>query len=266
MIKKLKQTLRRFAVPEDSPRAFLARGREPQIKRLVVCAGDSITHGVMGGDYVALLQQALTPDGYGFVNAGINGDLAYNVDRRLDKIIACQPDVVTLLVGTNDVNATLGGKVEALYRDKKQIPVTPTRDWYVEQVRSILQRLQAGGVEHIAVLSLPMLGEDTDSDLNARILQYNVVLRSLCEELGVSYLPLHETLMKLLPAGHRPPRYQGSQAPAFKALARHYLLGQGWDHISRKQGFYLVTDHIHLNDRAAAVIRDLIMNYLRGLE
>ena len=68
-----------WRTPRDSPAAFLRRGRAPATRTLVVCAGDSITHGVMSADYLAPLRAQLGRDGYAFVNAGINGNLAWNV-------------------------------------------------------------------------------------------------------------------------------------------------------------------------------------------
>ncbi|MGY4857374.1 SGNH/GDSL hydrolase family protein [Cryobacterium sp. AP23] len=87
------------------PDAFLAWGRHRQTDTVVVCAGDSITHGFMSASCLSLLQDRLGADGYEFVNAGINSDLAWNLLQRLDAIIACQLEVVTILIGTNDVAA-----------------------------------------------------------------------------------------------------------------------------------------------------------------
>ena len=59
--------------------AFLRAGRRPQAKRLVVCAGDSITRGQSSANWVDILQRRFAAAGYQFVNAGIDGDPAWNV-------------------------------------------------------------------------------------------------------------------------------------------------------------------------------------------
>ena len=75
---------------------------------MVVCIGDSITHGRVSHNYVDLLAGRFRDGNVVFVNAGINSELAWNVVQRLDAVIACKPDVVTVLsYGTNDANATL---------------------------------------------------------------------------------------------------------------------------------------------------------------
>ena len=40
------------------------------------------------------------------------------------------------------------------------------------------------------------------------------------------------------------------------------LLREDWDTISAKQGFRLLTDHVHLNTTAAAVAADLLYDAL----
>jgi hypothetical protein len=43
-----------------------------------------------------------------------------------------------------------------------------------------------------------------------------------------------------------------------RAILSHHILRRSWDDISGRNGLAVLTDHIHLNDRAAAVVADLI--------
>ena len=251
-----------WRVPPHGPSAFLRRGRAPATRLLVVCAGDSITHGVMSADFLSLLRGRLGGDGCEFVNAGINGNLAWNVLQRLDAVIACRPDAVTLLVGTNDVLATLGPAWETTYRRQQHIPVTPTLDWYRENVAAILARLGAETGARVAVLDLPPLGEDLGSEINGRIGEYNDALREVAGDAGVRVLPLHDRLVALLPDGHTPPPFEGRRDLMGSALARRLVLRRSWDEISEAHGLALQTDHVHLNDRAAVVVAELIEGWL----
>ncbi len=74
---------------------------------LVVCLGASIVRGLFGTNFGDLLSQRMSKDGFRFVNAGVGGDLAYDVLAHLDSVITRQPDYVVILVGTNDVTTTL---------------------------------------------------------------------------------------------------------------------------------------------------------------
>ncbi len=88
--------------------------RETARVRTVVCVGDSNVCGQVSVSFVDLLRQRLSDDGFHFINAGINGDLAHNVLLRLDAVVARQPDSVVILVGSNDVNATLDPGVSSV--------------------------------------------------------------------------------------------------------------------------------------------------------
>jgi acyl-CoA thioesterase-1 len=256
------RTLAPWRVPTDDPLAFLRRGRAPTTRTLVVCAGDSITHGVMSADYLALLRSRLGGRGYEFVNAGVNGNLAWNVLQRLDDIVACRPDAVTLLVGTNDVLGTLGPSWETTYRRQQHIGETPTLAWYVDNVRGIIDRLRAETGARLAILDLPPLGEDLASEINDRVGDYNAGLREVAAAAGVPVLPLHDRLVALLPEGHTPPPFEGRRDLMGSALVRRLVLRRSWNEVSEAHGLALLTDDVHLNDRAAAVVAELVEGWL----
>ena len=247
----------------DTPTAFLrAGGRGSATKTLVVCAGDSITQGSASANYVDLLKQRWTPRGFAFVNAGVNGNLAWNVLRRLDEIMACRPDVVTLLIGTNDVNATFNDTWRATYRKEQSLPRDPDLGWYRENVGSILDRISRESSARVIVLEIPMLGEDLGSLMNHRVDDYNNVLRTLAAEHGAPCLPLHDRLASLLPTDSAAPAYRGDRMFIARSILGHLALRRSWNEVSRRNGLTLLTDHIHLNDRAAAVVADLISESL----
>lgn len=253
-------------LPKNNPQEFLDSGRVGSAKATVVCAGDSLTHGQISSDYVALLRDSFAAKGYDFMNAGINGDMSANLLQRIDQIIACGPDAVLILIGSNDINATLNEKTEATYRKSKQLTVKPTLEWSSSNIEKILTALQAAGIGNIAIFSIPMLGEDLDSALNRRARQYNSRLRELAEKYGVTYLPLYEELVAGLPANHHPKGYEGKMRPILAAALKRLLLKQSWQRISDSQGLYYLTDFIHLNERATAIIKRLAENYLAKLD
>ena len=122
------------------PRRFRRRHARPT-NVVVVCAGDSITNGLMSANYVSVLQHDLGRS-YDVVNAGVNGELAWNLLQRLDDIIACQPDVVTVLIGTNDAAAHIDESWQADYVKRQHLPQQPTLDWYEESLERIVTRFE----------------------------------------------------------------------------------------------------------------------------
>ena len=74
-------------LPLNSPVNFLEDSTQDNNQKTVGCVGNSITHGQVSYNYVNILSERLSDNSYQFVNAGINGNLAYNVVKRLGKII-----------------------------------------------------------------------------------------------------------------------------------------------------------------------------------
>lgn len=234
----------------------------PRTQRVVACVGDSITQGLVSANYVDMLRSEYSPAGFRFINAGRNNDLAHSVLKRIDAVVACQPDYVTLLVGTNDVNARFSRRWEWIYRLQGRLPVRPSLAWYCESVEGILGELKARTEAQLVVLDLPMLGEDLDSTTNRRINDYNRALHEVTSRQGVACLPLHDRLLALLPSQSHAPPYRGRVRNVISASFERIILGRSWDEISRRRGLALLTDQTHLNDVAAGVVAELIGGFI----
>ena len=242
-----------------------AEGAQPARRRpLVVCAGDSITHGVVSVNYVEMLERRLP--GWDFSNAGVNSELAYNLVSRLDPIIALDPDVVTVLIGSNDVNATLGLRSFLGYYALHRLPEAPNMLFFQENLTLIARRLKAETHARVAFLSIPPIGEDDRHYVFLRTEEYARVVAEVAEAEGISYLPLRERLVAYLktePKGSTIPFARFAQAQN-NSVRSHILLGKTFDEISAANGFHLLVDGIHLNTRGASVIADLVEEFIRS--
>jgi lysophospholipase L1-like esterase len=234
-------------------------------KRLVACVGASIVHGNVSFNFVNLLKDRLEPKGFELVNAGVNGDLAWNVLKRLDSIIKLQPNYVIILVGTNDVIATTSRGAEITYKLTKRPPKKPTLDFYRESLESIVSDLQKRTNAKIALSSLPVLGEDLSSEPNQKIAKYNNAIRETTEKYGLTYLPVNESQVELLHS------LQKKRGRAFKggglmtrAILRHRFLGQSLDEISERNGLLLTIECIHMNTGGGTIIADQIEAFLNS--
>jgi lysophospholipase L1-like esterase len=252
-------------LPSNNPGSFLSRGGAERKGAVVVCAGDSITHGRVSINYVDILSYRLSSRGFTLVNAGINSHLAYNLGLRLDEIIRCRPDVVTILIGTNDANATLSDSALQRYLAEMRLPRKPDSAWFRSNLASICSRLKAGTRARIALLSIPPMGEEPDSDAYLRAIEYSRIIKEVAAEQRVDYLPLSEEMTLRVEARGRKPAVEFRGDPEFAmygVLARHYLLRQSYDEISESNGFLYLTDLLHLNTRGATLVADLIERYV----
>jgi lysophospholipase L1-like esterase len=161
-------------------------------KYVVVCLGGSMVRGQVSYNFVNLLDQRMTEDGFQFINAGIAGDQAYNVLMRLDSVINYRPDFVTILVGTNDVTATLSPTLARISRLTRKFPEPPSAKFYQYNMLRIIDMLKDKTTAKIAIISLPVLGEDLESTPNQRIKEYNALLKEIADEKQVSYLLVYE--------------------------------------------------------------------------
>ncbi len=235
-------------------------------KQIIVCAGDSITHGNTGANYVDRLAETFAREPWQWVNAGRNADLTYTLLARLDEIIQLQPDVITVLIGTNDVNATMSQARLAEYRQIGKIArdVTPDFEQFQANYRQLTARLKTETNARIALASLPIMGEDLTHPANQRTDQYSLFIRQLCDENGFNYLPVREAMKTYLAQfpTERKHTYEQARTLLTISVARHYVLGHSWDRICTDHGNVLTQDMLHVNTAGATIIADIVGQFL----
>jgi lysophospholipase L1-like esterase len=249
------------SVHETTGRCIVKQARP----RSVVCIGDSLVRGQVSVDFVGILRDRLADAGFHFFNAGVNGDLAYNVLTRLGVVTARQPDYAIVLVGTNDVNATLTPRIQTAYRMWKRLPEMPTPEWYRANMLQIVRLLKEKTSARIAITSPPVLGEDLASPANERIRRYSAILLTIAMQEGITYLPVHERheeyLRRINAIPGRP--HDANSLLMWTSLLRHYVLGHDFEAIATRNGFVLTTEGLHLNRQGAAIVADVVETFLR---
>jgi acyl-CoA thioesterase I len=241
------------------PRRCAAR---PSGRPVLVCAGDSITHGAMSANWVSQVASSAASVA-DTVNAGVNGNLAWNLLSRLDEIIACRPSVVTVLIGTNDALAHISDAWSDGYMKGQRLPQRPTAQWYEANLQRIVERLQSETSAAIALMSLPPLGDEAEGRWHDLIAPYNAIIHAVAARAGVPVLPVHEDVSELIT--HRPPvPWDGTKKLMGRAVVRRFLLRRSWDVIARQHGFSTTTDAVHLNERAGARIAALVEQFARS--
>ncbi|MGW0516132.1 SGNH/GDSL hydrolase family protein [Crossiella sp. NPDC003009] len=208
--------------PVNSPAAYLENPRHPA--QVLVAAGSSSTKATLSADWPAALRTRLGP-ATEVINAGANGDTT----------------AVTLLIGGNDA--------------RNQVPLETFR----ANLTQILTRLKPAKT---AIFSLPPQGEDLTSQANQSLTAYNQTIKDLAAAHHATYLPLNEELTTILRT-HPPSSAQDFTFLDTLGIAiQRYLLGRTWNEISTANGLHLLTDNLHLNDRAGEVVTALVTTWL----
>ena len=227
----------------------------------VVVAGASIVRGRASVDFVQMLREDF-PDRV-FVNAGVNGNVAWELLQRLDHIIACRPSQVVILVGTNDVQATLTPDATRATREAKDLPEDPSLGWYASCLSEIVERLQDAGTS-VALCSLPPLGQDLDAPVNVVVREANAEIARVCSRHGAAYLPVYERLSELLASQRATvgPAWTGSWLPGVRSLMEHFVLKRSYDDIALSAGWVLSPDGVHMDSTGAGIIAETIAQWL----
>ena len=195
-----------------------------QIK--IVCLGDSITKGRFSYNWVKQLSDEFKGKNIRFFNLGKNRELAFNALNRVDKIIPIQPDYIIILLGTNDVFATLRKENTKRYIRLEKLPRQPTIEWYVENIGKIINHLKTNTSAKIAIITLPIIGEDLNNIANKTVDKYNTELTNLSKQNELGCLDMNQKMIEFLDQLDpiNPVPLQNYRSLILKSIWRKYFL------------------------------------------
>jgi acyl-CoA thioesterase-1 len=219
---------------------------------IFVSAGDSITRAIFSSDYLSILKEKLSDNRYKFVNAGQNGDRSEDLLKRIEKdVLACDPHFITILIGANDA--------------RQDVDLNQALGAYRRMIEDIILKVRKHTTIPVALISLAPLGENPQSSKNKAVGAYNAILKDIAAKQDLGYLPFFEKLTTII--SNKSPldtsEFKLSLATALlKAAFQKFILRKGWNAIAESNGFSILTDGIHLNDKAGNILADLILEWL----
>ena len=204
-------------------------------KKIIACIGDSLTHGNIGQSWVDYLREEFPNDI--FLNEGINGNTAWQVIQRLDPILQCQPDLIILLIGTNDALGSFDINSGLRYKKNNELPEVPTLEKYKEHLNELIEKI--GIQSKIAICTLPPIGENVNSEVNKHVNLFNDYIKLIANQKKLSLLPVSDALWSDIQSRTYPSKleYNPKVIPLFRrifgGIFHHYIFKKSWKRLTQ---------------------------------
>ena len=233
-------------------------------KKIVACIGDSLTHGNVGQSWVDYLRLEFKDTI--FLNEGINANTSWQVLQRLEPILECKPDVIILMIGTNDALGSFDVNSGLRYKRNNKLPEVPTFDKYKEYLPKIIERLSVSS--KVAICTLPPIGENKESKVNQHVNQFNDFIKIVAKQKNIHLLQVSDSLWSDIDSRTYPSEidYNPKSIPLlrriFGGIFHHYLFKKSWNDIAESKGQWILFDQIHLNERGANIVFNLVKSFI----
>ena len=195
----------------------------------IVFQGDSITdagrdkrnYHHMGNGYpkyaAAMIREKFSDADIEMINQGISGNRTDQLfDRLYPDAIAFEPDVVSILIGINDIWHRHGAnKIET------------TDEQVATNYRAILTRLKKQTNAKIIMLSPFLLDNEEKEAWRVELESILPIIRSLADEFADAYIPLNELFAEALKTQPEPKFYSADgvhpNANGAEFIGKHYF-------------------------------------------
>lgn len=230
----------------------------------LVCLGDSITEGKIGASYVERLRAQLP--GVRIINAGMNGDTVVHLLRRAERdVIAHAPDVITILVGLNDLTTVYGLRSSRLYyRTLKRLRIAITPPRFLMAYRRLIDTLRTRTQARIALCTLTTVSEDPDEPVQHLIDAYSIIVRGLARQEGLPLIDVRAAFHAALAHEPRVGRPYRIWLPPLDWLSIR-VRRSSYDALGARRGYRLLCDGAHLAGGGAALVAEAMLPTLRTL-
>tara|TARA_B100000959_G_scaffold256836_1_gene290368 strand:+ start:4249 stop:5085 length:837 start_codon:yes stop_codon:yes gene_type:complete len=233
-------------------------------QRVIACIGDSLTHGNVGQSWVDYLRKELPNDT--FLNEGINGNTVWQVLQRLKPILDCKPDIVIIMIGTNDALGSFDKSSGLRYMRNNNLPEPPSFKKYNEHLDKLIERLNE--VPQIGICTIPPIGENKDSLINNHVKTFNDSIKSTANQKNLEVIQVSELLWSDISdrTYNLMKEYDSNAIPLlrriFGGIFHHYLFKKSWNDIAKAKGQWILFDQIHLNERGAEIVFKLVKSFI----
>jgi lysophospholipase L1-like esterase len=236
----------------------------------VACLGSSTTASRGTYKWIDELDRRPQNSRFRFVNLGVGGDLSFSTLRLLDRVVTLRPDRVVVLVGTNDILASVFPNFRRFVRIWKRLSEEPTPERFAENLETIARRLRRDCNARIGLSSLAPVGEDPHSldpiqaRLNELVATYNAIIRQVASDLHTDYIAFGESFQDQLVRAVTSKPFTDFSFVAFYRdyVLRELILRRSFDEIARANAWQFHIDGVHLNTRGGRILAESVQQFL----
>jgi lysophospholipase L1-like esterase len=225
----------------------------------IVFVGDSLTGGIPGSSYLAILHEKLP--GHTLVNLGRGNDTVVSLYRRLSKWRCGEPfDMAFVWVGVNDVARGSPWTFQAVSLLKRQPRARNLAEFraYYEATVDLLRHY----ARRVVAVSTALKGEDVTSPCNRELEALSKVIQELASRgERTEYLDVRAILVERL-AGKRISNYLPSSVMRVALDALTLRSDKQIDRKAAERGLHLTLDGIHLNSAGAQLVAETFLQVI----
>ena len=182
----------------------------------------------------------------------------------------CHPDYVLIMIGTNDVRAIYKDRWSKKIQRTWKLPQVPSLENYEYNLKQILTDIQdMSPLTTIGVCTLPPMGEDLKSEANELVRKANVIIEKTVNSFDqkCTVVPIYEKFESIL---EKKPNKKSALSvdyffPVCFVMSAFFHLLPGfvtWKTLSKPFGHLLLSDALHLNERGAETVNEVIVDWL----
>jgi lysophospholipase L1-like esterase len=247
-------------IPENNIQRSLESNKE-KTKKTVLFLGDSLTHGRVSYDYVSQIKKNPRFKDFNIINEGINSRLTNQILEILDDVEKIDPDLIFILIGTNDLKASLNETEYKRYQSLWSLTDPINQTSFINNLSNIVEKLKTKTKGKIVLISIPMLGENSKSNPYIQSKIFANSIKQISFDRKANYLPLFESLESELIRSENTKtiEYSQNQWNMYWTILKYYSTTKTWNDLSEDNGYYLLTDGIHLNERSGKILENMIL-------
>ena len=164
-----------------------------------------------------MIAEAFPDTAFEFINQGISGNRTDQLfDRLYPDAIAFEPDIISILIGINDI-----------WHRHGSARIETTDEQFATNYRAILERLKKQTNAKIVMLSPFLLDNEEKETWRPEVERLLPIVRSLAAEFSDAYVPLDKLFEDALKAQPEPQYYSADgvhpNANGAEFIGKHYF-------------------------------------------